>query len=119
MLLNGCMAAWQSMNLFFLLFFVSDLVCNLLSDSSAYVLILNPLRPQVVLDLGRPPLARFPSGDKKLSTAPVTKEDLDYAIAQVRWKAWIFKKDTLQEGCAHSFHHTLGWRLWRRQPGRH
>ena len=38
---------------------------------------------QVVLDLGRPPLARFPSGDKKLSLSPVTKEDLEYAIAQV------------------------------------
>ncbi|GAX83191.1 hypothetical protein CEUSTIGMA_g10617.t1 [Chlamydomonas eustigma] len=38
---------------------------------------------EVVLDLGRPPLARFPSGDKKLSLSPVTKEDLEYAIAQV------------------------------------
>ena len=37
----------------------------------------------MVLDLGRPPLARFPSGDKKLSLSPVTKEDLEYAIAQV------------------------------------
>lgn len=36
-----------------------------------------------MLDLGRPPLARFPSGDKKLSTVVVTKEDLDYAIDQV------------------------------------
>lgn len=39
---------------------------------------------QVVLDLGRPPLARFPSGDEKLSPSPVTKEDLEYAIAQAR-----------------------------------
>lgn len=38
---------------------------------------------QVVMDLGRPPLARFPSGDVKLSTDPITQEDLDFAVRQV------------------------------------
>ena len=39
---------------------------------------------EVVMDLGRPPLARFPSGDSRLSEAHVTSEDLAFAIQQVR-----------------------------------
>ncbi|GLC40671.1 hypothetical protein PLESTM_001099900 [Pleodorina starrii] len=38
---------------------------------------------EVVMDLGRPPLARFPSGDVKLSQQPITAEDLDFAVRQV------------------------------------
>lgn len=39
---------------------------------------------EIVLDLGRPPLARFPlSGDIKLSANVVTREDLTYAVKQV------------------------------------
>ena len=39
---------------------------------------------EVVLDLGRPPLARFPTGDQRLSEAPITADDLQHAIEQVR-----------------------------------
>jgi hypothetical protein len=35
------------------------------------------------MDLGRPPTARFPGRDEKLSDQPVVQEDLDYAVAQV------------------------------------
>ncbi|XP_027061641.1 protein SEEDLING PLASTID DEVELOPMENT 1-like [Coffea arabica] len=38
---------------------------------------------EVVMDLGRKPLARFPSGDFILWDHPITMEDLDYAISQV------------------------------------
>lgn len=38
---------------------------------------------EVVMDLGRPPLARFPHGDVQLSGAAVTSEDLDQAVEQV------------------------------------
>ncbi|KAG2434063.1 hypothetical protein HXX76_007791 [Chlamydomonas incerta] len=38
---------------------------------------------EVVMDLGRPPLARFPGGDVKLSAAPITAEDLEFAVRQV------------------------------------
>jgi hypothetical protein len=55
------------------------------------LLILQPARSsgvdlgqQVVMDLGRPPLARFPDGDVRLSESPITQADLDYAVSQVR-----------------------------------
>ncbi|PON45683.1 ATPase, dynein-related, AAA domain containing protein [Parasponia andersonii] len=38
---------------------------------------------EVVMDLGRKPLARFPSGDFVLSDSPITVEDLEYATSQV------------------------------------
>lgn len=38
---------------------------------------------EVVMDLGRPPTARFPGRDERLDSNPVTQEDLDYAVAQV------------------------------------
>jgi stage III sporulation protein SpoIIIAA len=38
---------------------------------------------EIVMDLGRPALARFPSGDVKLSSSVVTREDLAYAVKQV------------------------------------
>ncbi|KAF8054898.1 ycf45 [Scenedesmus sp. PABB004] len=38
---------------------------------------------EVVMDLGRPPLARFPGADEPLSDAPVAQADLDYAVEQV------------------------------------
>lgn len=38
---------------------------------------------EVVLDLGRPPLARFPSGDVELSDCPITFQDIEYATSQV------------------------------------
>lgn len=38
---------------------------------------------EVVMDLGRPPLARFPHGDCPLADTPVNQEDLEYAIEQV------------------------------------
>lgn len=38
---------------------------------------------EVVLDLGRPPVARFPGGDLRLAEQPVTPDDLQYAVAQV------------------------------------
>jgi len=44
------------------------------------------LRPQVlevVMDVGRPPLARIPAGDVRLSEAVITYADLDTAVAKV------------------------------------
>lgn len=41
---------------------------------------------EVVMDLGRKPLARFPSGDFILSDHPITMDDLDHAISQVKLK---------------------------------
>jgi len=38
---------------------------------------------EVVMDLGRKPLARFPSGDWIISDDPVKREDLQYAISKV------------------------------------
>ncbi|CAM0912839.1 unnamed protein product [Alopecurus aequalis] len=38
---------------------------------------------EVVMDLGRPPLARFPSGDFLLSDRPISFEDLHQATAKV------------------------------------
>lgn len=38
---------------------------------------------EVVMDLGRPPLARFPGHDERLSEESVTQADLDYATQQV------------------------------------
>jgi stage III sporulation protein SpoIIIAA len=38
---------------------------------------------EVVMDLGRPPLARFPGCDERLSDLAVTQEDLDFAVQQV------------------------------------
>ncbi|OWM81465.1 hypothetical protein CDL15_Pgr007503 [Punica granatum] len=38
---------------------------------------------EVVMDLGRKPLARFPSGDFVLSDCPITHEDLGHATSQV------------------------------------
>lgn len=38
---------------------------------------------EVVMDLGRKPLARFPSGDFVLSACPITFEDLEHATSQV------------------------------------
>lgn len=38
---------------------------------------------EVVLDLGRPPLARFPSGDWVISPEPVELDDLQHAISKV------------------------------------
>lgn len=38
---------------------------------------------EVVMDLGRQPLARFPSGDWVISEKPVAHEDLQHAISKV------------------------------------
>ncbi len=38
---------------------------------------------EVVMDLGRPPLARFPQGEVQLSMVPVSAEDLNLAVKQV------------------------------------
>ena len=38
---------------------------------------------EIVLDLGRPPLARFPQGDVRLSPNVITQQDLNDAIAKV------------------------------------
>ncbi len=36
------------------------------------------------MDVGRPPLARFPGGDVRLSEAVITYADLDTAVTKVR-----------------------------------
>jgi stage III sporulation protein SpoIIIAA len=38
---------------------------------------------EIVMDLGRPPLARFPAGDMRLSEDVITLEDLQHAIDRV------------------------------------
>ncbi|OMO74838.1 hypothetical protein CCACVL1_16433 [Corchorus capsularis] len=38
---------------------------------------------EVVMDLGRKPLARFPSGDFELSDSPITVQDIEHATSQV------------------------------------
>ncbi len=38
---------------------------------------------EIVMDLGRPPLARFPSGDLKLADDVISLADLDHAISKV------------------------------------
>ncbi|MED6168420.1 ribonucleotide reductase (RNR) inhibitor [Stylosanthes scabra] len=38
---------------------------------------------EVVMDLGRKPLARFPSGDFVISEFPITLQDIEHATAQV------------------------------------
>lgn len=40
---------------------------------------------EVVMDLGRKPLARFPSGDFVLSELPITVQDLEHATSQVNY----------------------------------
>ena len=35
------------------------------------------------MDLGRPPLARFPSGDLRLADDVISNADLDHAISKV------------------------------------
>ncbi|GJN00882.1 hypothetical protein PR202_ga18104 [Eleusine coracana subsp. coracana] len=42
-----------------------------------------PALVEVVMDLGRPPLARFPSGDFVLSHRPISFDDLRHATSQV------------------------------------
>lgn len=39
---------------------------------------------EVVMDLGRKPLARFPSGDFVLSDFPITVQDIEHATSQVK-----------------------------------
>lgn len=41
---------------------------------------------EVVMDLGRKPLARFPSGDWVISEQIVKHEDLKHAISKVTYK---------------------------------
>jgi hypothetical protein len=43
-----------------------------------------PALVEVVMDLGRPPLARFPSGDFLLSHRPISFDDLRHATSQVQ-----------------------------------
>ncbi|KAK8648382.1 hypothetical protein V6N13_129136 [Hibiscus sabdariffa] len=38
---------------------------------------------EVVMDIGRRPLARFPSGDFELSDCPITVQDIEHATSQV------------------------------------
>ena len=38
---------------------------------------------EIVMDLGRPPLARFPSGDLRLADEVISNADLDHAISKV------------------------------------
>lgn len=44
---------------------------------------------EVVMDLGRKPLARFPSGDWVISEHPIKVDDLTHAISKVIFLKWI------------------------------
>jgi hypothetical protein len=45
---------------------------------------------EVVMDLGRRPIARFPSGDWVISDQPVTADDLRQAVSKVARTLFIF-----------------------------
>lgn len=45
---------------------------------------------EIVLDLGRRPLARFPSGDWFISETKVTEQDLQHAISMVNMNLFVF-----------------------------
>jgi len=45
---------------------------------------------ETVLDLGRRPLARFPSGDWFISETKVTAQDLQHAISMVSLLSFLF-----------------------------
>jgi stage III sporulation protein SpoIIIAA len=45
---------------------------------------------EIVLDLGRRPLARFPSGDWFISETKVTDQDLQHAISMVSINLFVF-----------------------------
>ena len=44
---------------------------------------------EVVMDLGRPPLARFPGGDAVLREAPMSRAELEAVLAQVRLGSYL------------------------------
>lgn len=44
---------------------------------------------EVVMDLGRKPIARFPSGDWIISDDPIKDEDLRHAISKVILVLWF------------------------------
>uniref|UniRef100_A0A7N0T5Y2 AAA+ ATPase domain-containing protein n=1 Tax=Kalanchoe fedtschenkoi TaxID=63787 RepID=A0A7N0T5Y2_KALFE len=79
-----------------------DLFLDLLPPSIRLALSLHPQIHhliEVVLDLGRQPLARFPSGDSLISHHPVTLQDLHHAISKVG----DFSDDN-RAGINHSLH---------------
>lgn len=47
---------------------------------------------EVVMDLGRKPLARFPSGDWVISQRPINHDDLRHAISKVLLYLYFFDK---------------------------
>ncbi|KAJ4970941.1 hypothetical protein NE237_004040 [Protea cynaroides] len=65
---------------------------------------------EVVMDLGRKPLARFPSGDWVMSEQPVKLEDLRHAISKVG----EFSDDN-RSGIDHSLHRISAIRNRKRQ----
>ncbi|KAJ4978550.1 hypothetical protein NE237_009330 [Protea cynaroides] len=65
---------------------------------------------EVVMDLGRKPLARFPSGDWVMSEQPVKLEDLRYAVSKVG----EFSDDN-RSGIDHSLHRISAIRNRKRQ----
>jgi hypothetical protein len=72
---------------------------------------------EVVMDLGRPPMARFPGHDEALSEVLVTQEDLDYATQQVRVRVHVVisSRCDLPLNCGdtggHGLCHTAGKRF--------
>ena len=58
---------------------------------------------EIVLDLGRRPVARFPSGDFVLSEEIITSGDLQKAISLVRKKSQIDFFDILKFHRKHSY----------------
>ncbi|GMG99439.1 hypothetical protein Nepgr_001279 [Nepenthes gracilis] len=65
---------------------------------------------EIVMDLGRKPLARFPSGDWVISEKPVERDDLQHAISKVG----EFSDDN-RSGIDHSLHRISAIR--NRPPG--
>lgn len=64
---------------------------------------------EVVMDLGRPPVARFPGGDVKLSPQPITEEDLQLAVEKVRTLAITLPSPALN-GTHHQSRPGLWWK---------
>lgn len=87
---------------------------------------------EVVLDLGRPVLARYSHGDEVLSSVPLSRDELQEVVAKVTvtYLITILSKQT-QTTRGHPMAHlpkqqmhdetrtcslSPGWRIWRRQP---
>lgn len=62
---------------------------------------------EVVMDLGRKPLARFPSGDWVISQQPITHDDLRHAISMVLLIFLFFNGKLFSFNCIYNVNNTI------------